>query len=120
MQAQLEISDYDILNQTLITPQCFVGTVIQSQYSDNIVSLVAYSSKKLLSKIITRSYQSHCQALWGDTRCKIDKEAFKQTIQITQIEDKKITYDLLSAPLTAFFNPYITDNLGNRSSPKFG
>ena len=111
--AVLEIYDYDLTLQQIILPACFIGKVMETEIYDTIVTLKAYSSKQLLNRIITRTYDKQCQAEWGDNRCHINKELYKQQIQITNINNNNDTeYIVLNGIVNNFYNPYLVDSLG--------
>lgn len=109
----LEIYDYELVTHTILSPACFIGKIMATEIYDYTVTLKAYNSKRLLNKTITRTYGTQCQAEWGDNHCKINKDLYKQQIEITSITNNIITYTVLSGSVTDFYNPYLTDSLGN-------
>ncbi len=109
----LEIYDYDLLAQQVLSPARFVGKIMVTDIYDTTVTLKAYSSKRLLNRMITRTYNKNCSAEWGDNRCKINKDLYKKQIEITSITDNTVTYTVLSGTVINFYNPYLVDSLGN-------
>ena len=109
----LEVSDYDLQTHQILSPVCFYGTITQTQIHDTHMTLVAHSTKNLLNTVITRTYNTHCQAQWGDNRCSINTELYKQEIQITHINDNIIGYNVLNGMVDIFYSPYISNSLGH-------
>jgi uncharacterized phage protein (TIGR02218 family) len=110
----LEIYDYDLQTQQILSPASFVGKIMVTEIYDTTVTLRAYSTKRLLNRMITRTYNKSCSAEWGDNRCKMNKDLYKKQIQITNITDNTVTYTVLSGTVINFYNPYLVDSLGNK------
>ncbi len=109
----LEIYDYDLQTEQIISPACFVGKIMATDIYDTTVTLRAYSAKRLLKRMITRTYNKNCSAEWGDNRCKMNTDLYKKQIEITNITDNTVTYTVLSGSVINFYNPYLVDSLGN-------
>lgn len=110
----LEIYDYDLLSQQVLSPACFVGKIMMTDIYDTTVTLKAYSSKRLLNRVITRNYGTQCPATWGDSWCKINTDLYKKQIEIINITNNAVTYTVLSGTVINFYNPYLEDSLGNK------
>jgi|GEM_PF-4232189 len=111
--AHIEIYHYDIDAQHIRDPADFIGKISDMHRQDHYVTLTAYCQKNSLSQHILRNFHPVCQAIWGDTRCKINKNNYAQNIEITQIEAERITYTVLSGDINQFHAPYLQDLLGN-------
>lgn len=110
---EIEIYDYDLGIKQILFPSCFKGKIIATEFYDNIATIKALDNKRALNHIITRTYNSNCQAEWGDTKCTVNKENFKQHIKITNIMGNIIQYTILDGAVDYFYNPYLQDDLGN-------
>lgn len=108
----IQVNDYNLDIQSVITPEQFYGKIYKIDVNDGVTTIYAQSVKSKLKTHITRTYQSGCGADWGDSRCTLNKDFFKQTILITQKNNNLITYNPINGYFGEFYSPYITNNLG--------
>lgn len=116
LEGILQIHDYDLITQQIIQPANFVGKIIDIVGYDSVISLQAYSSKRDYDQYILRNYDTACDAIWGDHRCTVPRENYRQTIQIIDMfHDTEIFYALLEGENIAQFHaPYLEDAMGNQ------
>lgn len=110
----IEIYDYDLALQEILEPANFIGTISTVVRYDTTTRLEAHCQKRHYEKHILRRYSPVCEAIWGDNRCTINREDYKQTIEISHIVGGTVFYNLIEGDIPEFHAPYLEDLLGNK------
>ncbi len=93
LNARVSQWEYDFSKKEMAR-NVFVGEICEIEFSNNVFRAELRSPFDVINKVFGRSYTPHCQAIFGDDDCGIDRAQYSQVSHVDKIEGNKIWIEL--------------------------